>query len=69
MKDPVFERYDYKQQANSLKMRINWIVPAVSAHVRKGKNQRKAGVSAYSRKVIRQLELIIRKLRRLGSAG
>jgi hypothetical protein len=66
MKDPVFERYDYKQQANSLKMRINWIVPAVSAHMRKGRLQRKAGVSAYPQKVIRQLRLIITKLQRLG---
>ncbi len=35
-KDPVFERYSYAQQANSLKMIINWIVPAVAAHMRKG---------------------------------
>jgi hypothetical protein len=66
MKDPVFERYNYQQQANSLKMRVNWLIPAVSAHMRKGRAQRKQGVSEYPRKVIGQLETIIRKLRRLG---
>ena len=36
MRDPVFENYSYGQQANSLKMRVNWIVSAVDAHMRKG---------------------------------
>jgi len=65
MKDPVFERYTYAQQANSLKMRVNWIVPAVEAHMRKGQRQSKASVSEYPDKVIRQLHLIIAKLDRL----
>jgi hypothetical protein len=66
MKDPVFERYSYGQQANSLKMRVNWIVPAVAAHMRKGRQQRKNEVGQYPRKVIRQLELVIKKLARMG---
>ncbi len=64
-KDPVFERYSYAQQANSLKMIINWIVPAVAAHMRKGRLQGKGGVSDYPRKVIGQLHLVISKLQRL----
>lgn len=65
-RDPVFERYSYQQQANSLKMTINSIVPAVSAHMRKGRQQGKDDVSEYPRKVIRQLELIIGRLQRMG---
>jgi hypothetical protein len=65
-RDPVFENYDYQQQANSLKMTINWIAPAVSAHMRKGRDQGKNGVSEYPEKVVRQLQLIIAKLQRLG---
>ncbi len=64
-KDPVFEHYSYAQQANSLKMTINWIVPAVVAHMRKGRLQGKADVSSYPRKVSSQLKLIISKLDRL----
>ena len=63
MKDPVFENYDYEQQANSLKMRVNWIVAAVEAHVTKGREEGKDGVEEYREKVVRQLELVIRKLR------
>jgi hypothetical protein len=66
MKDPVFENYSYGQQANSLKMRVNWIVSAVDAHMRKGREQGKGSVQAYPSKVIRQLELVIRKLRTKG---
>jgi len=66
MKDPVFENYSYAEQANSLKMRVNWIVSAVDAHVRKGRQQGKDGVQEYPRKVIQQLELVIRKLRTRG---
>ena len=66
MKDPVFENYSYGQQANSLKMRVNWIVSAVDAHMRKGRAMGKDGVQDYPDKVIRQLELVIRKLRRKG---
>ena len=62
MKDPVFERYTYSQQANSLKMRVNWIIPAVAAHMRKGRRLQKNGVSKYPSKVARQLRLIISKL-------
>jgi hypothetical protein len=65
-KDPVFENYSYSQQADSLKMTINWIEPAVRAHMRKGGQQRKTEVEKYPRKVIRQLELVIRKLEKLG---
>jgi hypothetical protein len=65
MRDPVFERYTYSQQANSLKMRVNWIVSAVSAHMRKGRQQGKNGVSDYPEKVIQQLETTIGRLRRL----
>ena len=61
-KDPKFENYSYLQQANSLKMVINWIDPAVRAHMRKGRQQNKADVAKYPQKVIRQLELVIRKL-------
>lgn len=66
MKDPVFENYSYGQQANSLKMRVNWIVGAVDAHMRKGRKERKDRVREYPGKVIRQLELVIGKLRRKG---
>src|SRR5258707_9308206 len=45
-------------------MTINWIVPAVAAHMTKGRRQRQGGVSEYPRKVIQRLELIIRKLQR-----
>jgi hypothetical protein len=65
MKDPVFENLTYGQQANSLKMRVNWIVSGVNAHMRKGKQQRKTDVSRYPAKVVRQLELVIGKLRRM----
>ena len=66
MKDPVFENYSYAQQANSLTMRVNWIVDAVDAHMRKGRDEDKDGVQDYPDKVIRQLELVIRKLRTKG---
>jgi len=66
MKDPVFENYSYGQQANSLKMRVNWVVSAVDAHTRKGRKESKTGVQEYPEKVIRQLELIIGKLRTKG---
>ena len=36
-REPEFERYTYQQQANSLKMVVNWIVPAVSAPHDEGK--------------------------------
>ena len=65
MKDPVFENYSYAEQANSLKMRVNWLVGAVEAHMRKGREGGKDGVQDYPEKVIRQLELTIRKLRRI----
>jgi len=68
MKDPVFERYDYGEQARSLNMRVNWIVGAVDAHMRKGRQEQKDGVDEYPAKVIRHLEQIISKLRtRVGS--
>ena len=63
MKDPVFANYSYGQQANSLKMRVNWIIAAVDAHMQKGRDEGKDGVQEYPDKVIRQLELIIQKLR------
>jgi hypothetical protein len=65
-REAVFERYSYAQQANSLKMTINAIVPAVRAHMRKGRLTRKKDVENYPRKVIQQLELIIEKLNRIG---
>lgn len=64
-REPEFERYTYQQQANSLKMIVNWIVPAVTAHMRKGRSEEKSGVPQYPSKVIRQLELVIRKLQHL----
>ena len=66
MKDPVFENYSYAQQANSLKMRVNWIVPAVVAHMRKGRDKKKHGVSEYPDKVIQLLETTIKRLRKIG---
>jgi hypothetical protein len=57
-----FEKYTYKEQANSLKARINWIEDGVIAHVRKGKNEHKREASAYPRKVIRHLHTLIRRL-------
>jgi len=68
-RDPVFENYDYQQQANSLKMTINSIVPAVSAHMRKGRQEQKEAVAEYPAKVRRQLELIIRKLEQIKQPG
>ncbi len=65
MKDPIFENYNYAQQANSLKMRINWIVPAVLAHMRKGRSKGESGVDQYAAKVIKQLETTIRRLQKL----
>jgi hypothetical protein len=65
MKDPLFENYSYSQQANSLKMRINWTVSAAAAHLRKGRVERKAGVDDYQEKDIQQLETTISRLRRL----
>ena len=65
MKDPIFESYDYAQQANSLKMRVNWIVPAVNAHMRKGRSQGKPNASQYPQAVIRQLETTIRRLQKI----
>jgi hypothetical protein len=61
-KESVFELYSYSQQANSLKMSINAIVPAVQAHVRNGRLNGKKNVEDYPRKVARQLQLIIQKL-------
>ncbi len=63
MKDPVFENYNYSQQANSLKMRVNGIAAAVEAHTRKGRDESKSDVDEYPGKVIQQLELVIGKLR------
>jgi len=60
---PEFKDNDYSQQANSLKMTINWIPRAVRHHVVLGRQQRKKGVTEYPAKVIRQLELIIERLR------
>ena len=62
MKDPVFENYTYSQQASSLKMRVNWIVAAVEAHTRKGREEGKVDVDEYPGKVIEQLHLVIGKL-------
>ena len=64
-KNPIFADNDYKQQANSIKMTINWIVPAVKAHVREGKLQGKEDVDDYAAKVISQLELIVNKLKQV----
>jgi len=61
MKDPVFERYSYSQQASSQKMRINWNVAAVAAHD-KGRREGKRDVGMYRQRVIRHLNTIIRKL-------
>ena len=61
-KDPVFEKYTYAQQANSLKMIINWIIPAVRAHIRKGTQQQKSMVQQYPSKVARHLRLIASRL-------
>ena len=61
-KDPVFENYTYAQQANSLKMVINWVLPAVRAHMRKGLQLRKAHVPEYAGKVARHLRLIAARL-------
>jgi hypothetical protein len=61
MKDPVFDRYSYSQQASSQKMRINW---NVAAHEDKGRAEGKQNVDMYRRRVIRHLQTIIRKLER-----
>lgn len=57
----MFENYRYAQQADSLKMRVNWIVGAMDARMKKGAD--KEGVQEYPGKVIQQLELAIGKLR------
>jgi len=64
MKDPVFDRYSYSQQASSQKMRINWNVAAFAAHEDKGRREGKRDVGMYRQRVIRHLETIIRKLQR-----
>jgi len=61
-KNPVFENYTYAQQANSLKMVINSIIPAVRAHMRKGHHLQKSEVRQYPNKVARQLRLIAARL-------
>jgi len=64
MKEPVFDRYSDSQQANSLKMRVNWIVAAVAAHEVKGRKEGRRNVGMYRQRVIRHLNTIIRKLQR-----
>lgn len=64
MKDPVFDRYSYSQQASSQKMRINWNVAAVAAHEDKGRAEGKRDVGMYRQRVIRHLMTIVRKLQR-----
>lgn len=59
-----FRLYDYAQQANSVKMVVNWLVAAVNAHVAKGRAENKADVEQYPEKVIHQMELVIEKIRR-----
>ena len=61
-RDPVFENYSYAQQANSIKMVIIWLVAAVAAHVRKGYEQRKLGVSSYPKKVAAMLRWAAQKI-------
>jgi hypothetical protein len=61
-RDPVFENYSYSQQANSVKMVINWVEPAARAHMRKGAELRKDRVADYPSKVARQLRLIASRL-------
>jgi hypothetical protein len=63
MKARPFKDYKYKEQANVVKTRVNWIVGAVNAHTRKGRIEEQVGVRDYPGKVIRQLEMVIRKLR------
>jgi hypothetical protein len=64
-RDPIFENYTYSQQANSLKMVINWVEHAVRAHVRKGEELGKNSVADYPSKVARQLRLIASRLENL----
>ena len=61
-RDAVFEHYTYPQQANSVKMVINWVEPAVRAHMRKGEQLGKDAVAEYPSKVARQLRLIASRL-------
>ncbi len=44
-------------------MRVNWIVAAVEAHTRKGREEGKVDVDEYPGKVIQQLKRVIRELR------
>jgi hypothetical protein len=62
-----FDKYTYKEQANSLKARINWIEQGVAAHVKKGKKEHKRAASAYPRKVIRHLHTLIRRLEKVAT--
>lgn len=64
-RESEFENYNYKQQADSLKMTINQILPEVKAHMRRGREQQKKGVEEYPAKIIGQLELIIKKLEKV----
>ncbi len=64
MKDPVFERLSYSEQARSQKMRINWNVVAVAAHEDKGHAEGKKDVAKYRQRVVAHLRTIIQKLER-----
>jgi len=64
MRDPVYERLSYRQQAASQNMRINWNVAAVAAHEDKGRAQSKKDAEKYRQRVIEHLQTIIRKLER-----
>jgi hypothetical protein len=64
MKDPIFERLSYSQQASSQKMRINWNVIAVAAHEDKGRAENKKDVGQYRQRVVKHLQTTIRKLER-----
>ncbi len=63
MKDPVFKNYTYSQQASRLNRRVEWIVGAVEAHTRRGREEGKVDVDEYPGKVIQQLKRVIRELR------
>jgi hypothetical protein len=64
MKDAIFERLSYSQQAGSQKMRINWNVAAVAAHEDKGHAEGKKDVAMYRQRVVGHLRTIIQKLER-----
>jgi hypothetical protein len=58
----VFDRYDYKQQAQSMNMRLGWILRGVEAHERRGIAEGKKGAMRYRGKVRRHLQEILRQL-------